>query len=334
MSKAGDSTSNGPVAPISFNRNEEGWIPMADIKTISSGQRETFTLDVLNDPSPTANYLMAKIPFTVTSYSVLIPSGTSIPGCETTFSCYNPYYRTVQIGDTVTWTNNDSASHTVTSGTSGGGPNGIFDSGLISSGLTFSRTFNSAGVFSYLCTVHPWMTGVVETLMSSHEDNYYTVEARKDVTKFDDTPLNQMGIVIYNISRTGHTETLSEIFSEANIADTTGTGDWDNADLDTGFTYSDTTRRIYITNLSQTSSSITVNVQNDPPCLPPASGDWIVVASCTIPSSATAPANVEIRNNAVLTIPNGVSLNIDFTTKYLLVKSGSGVLVKAGGKIF
>jgi hypothetical protein len=50
-------------------------------------------------------------------------------------------------------------------------------------------------------------------------------------------------------------------------------------------------------------------------------------------SSATAPANVIVQNNAVLTIPNGVILNIDFTTKYLLVKSGSGVLIKDGGKI-
>jgi hypothetical protein len=34
-----------------------------------------------------------------------------------------------------------------------------------------------------------------------------------------------------------------------------------------------------------------------------------------------------------LVIPNGKSLDIDFATKHLLVKSGSKVLIKSGGKI-
>ena len=60
----------------------------------------------------------------------------------------------------------------------------------------------------------------------------------------------------------------------------------------------------------------------------------MILSSCTLPSSATAPANVIVQNSAVLTIPNGISLDIDFTSKHLLIKSGSGVLIKAGGKIF
>lgn len=67
--------------------------------------------------------------------------------------------------------------------------------------------------------------------------------------------------------------------------------------------------------------------------LPPV-GDWIVSSSCTLTSSSTAHGNVIIQNGAVLTIPNGISLDIDFTSKHLLVKSGSGVLIKAGGKIY
>ena len=335
MSKAGDFGSNGPVAPITFNRDEEGWIPLADRFTISSGERATFTLDVLNDPSPGPNFLMGKIPFTVTAFGVSIPSGASTnPGCSSTFSCYNPYYALVQSGDTITWTNNDSVPHTVVSGTPGS-ENAIFNSGNINGGQTFSHTFNSAGVFDYFCVIHPWMTGVVEVLSGSHQDNYYTIEARKDTPTFDETPQDQMGIVMYNVSPTGHPSTLSEPFSEANIVDTTGTGDWDNADLDVGFTYADLTNRIYITSLSQTSTTITVNVQNNPPCSPPALGDWIVVASCTVSSNAAViTGDVIVQNNAVLTIQNNVSLDIDFTQHHLLVKSGSGVLVKSGGKIF
>ena len=328
MSKAGDFVSNGPVGATAFNRNEESWIPAADVKTISSGQQETFSLDVLNDPSPGPNFLMGKIPFTVTAFGVSIPSGTSTHGCELIPLCYNPYRARIQIGDTITWTNNDSVTHRVVSST------GIFNSGDIISGQTFSRTFNSAGVFDYFCTIHPWMSGVVEVLSGSHQDNFYTIEARKDTPTFDETPQDQMGIVMYNVSPTGHPSTPSESFSEANIVDTTGTGDWDNADLDVGFTYADLTNRIYITSLSQTSTTITVNVQSNPPCLPPASGDWYVVANCTMSSNAAVTGDVIVQNNAILTIQNNVSLDIDFIQHHLLVKSGSGVLVQAGGKIF
>ena len=69
-------------------------------------------------------------------------------------------------------------------------------------------------------------------------------------------------------------------------------------------------------------------------CLPPNSGDWVITTSCTLGKSAAAPANVIVQNNSVLIIPNGKSLNIDFTHNHLLVKKGSGVLIKSGAKIF
>ncbi|MBI3859455.1 MAG: plastocyanin [Thaumarchaeota archaeon] len=60
------------------------------------------------------------------------------------------------VGDTVTWANKDAASHTVTSNTAG-----LFDSGNMVSGDSFSHTFSQAGTFSYVCTYHPWMKGNV-----------------------------------------------------------------------------------------------------------------------------------------------------------------------------
>ena len=68
-------------------------------------------------------------------------------------------------------------------------------------------------------------------------------------------------------------------------------------------------------------------------CAPPNSGDWTITINCTLSQNATAPANVIVQNGAVLTIPNGLSLNIDFMHFHLLVKSNSGVLIKSGGKI-
>jgi len=69
------------------------------------------------------------------------------------------------------------------------------------------------------------------------------------------------------------------------------------------------------------------------PCSPPGSGDWIITSSCTLTSSSTAPGNVIIQNNSVLTIPSGVTLDIDFVNNFLKIKSGSGILIRAGGTI-
>ena len=68
---------------------------------------------------------------------------------------FSPSTITVSVNTTITWTNKDAASHTVTSTT------GVFDSGLISTNGTYSHTFNTAGTFPYICTVHPNMTATV-----------------------------------------------------------------------------------------------------------------------------------------------------------------------------
>jgi predicted secreted protein with PEFG-CTERM motif len=92
---------------------------------------------------------------------VSIPAGTATPGCEATNECYIPYEVTVDVGGEVTWSNDDTAGHTVTSGTLDGGPDGVFDSGLFMAGKTFTHKFEEVGQFPYFCIVHPWMTGVV-----------------------------------------------------------------------------------------------------------------------------------------------------------------------------
>ncbi len=92
---------------------------------------------------------------------VSVPAGTSVPGCEETNECYIPYEVTVGVGETVIWSNDDTAAHTVTSGTAADGPDGIFDSSLFMAGTTFSHTFEEEGTFDYFCMVHPWMIGSV-----------------------------------------------------------------------------------------------------------------------------------------------------------------------------
>jgi plastocyanin len=68
---------------------------------------------------------------------------------------FSPATLNIQVGTTVSWTNNDSTTHTVTS------DSGIFDSGNLAPNATFSYTFNTAGTFAYHCAIHTSMTGKV-----------------------------------------------------------------------------------------------------------------------------------------------------------------------------
>ena len=93
---------------------------------------------------------------------VSIPPGVgSAQNCEKTDDCFVPSKITVDVGSEVTWSNDDSAAHTVTSGDLKAGPDGEFDSGLFVSGKTFSHTFENEGEFAYYCMVHPWMKGTI-----------------------------------------------------------------------------------------------------------------------------------------------------------------------------
>lgn len=92
---------------------------------------------------------------------VSIPQGTSVPGCEEKDLCYDPPHVIVFEDTEVNWKNDDTAAHTVTSGSASGGPDGKFDSSLMMSGGIFSHKFEEKGMYPYFCMVHPWMTGSV-----------------------------------------------------------------------------------------------------------------------------------------------------------------------------
>ena len=68
---------------------------------------------------------------------------------------FSPQTLTVAKGTAITWTNKDSTTHTVTS------DSGIWDSGDLAPGKTFSYTFNQTGTFPYHCKIHLSMTAKV-----------------------------------------------------------------------------------------------------------------------------------------------------------------------------
>ena len=95
------------------------------------------------------------------THVVDVPIGTSVPGCEETNACYSPADITINVGDTVSWDNVDTAAHTVTSGSPADGPSGVFDSSLLMASAAYAFTFEDAGNYDYFCMVHPWMVGTV-----------------------------------------------------------------------------------------------------------------------------------------------------------------------------
>lgn len=101
---------------------------------------------------------------------------------------YSPNPINVNVGDDVTWTNNDIQVHTVTSGNGPTDP-GLkqdFDSGFttLQPGKTFSHTFDSAGEFSYFCQIHLTMIGQVVVTSQTDElstsDNTENEEEESD----------------------------------------------------------------------------------------------------------------------------------------------------------
>ena len=91
---------------------------------------------------------------------VSMPLGTSTPECKADNTCYLPYTLEVAAGTAVTWVNDDTAAHTVTSGSTEG-ITGLFDSGLVIPEASFEYVFDEAGTYDYFCIVHPWMTGII-----------------------------------------------------------------------------------------------------------------------------------------------------------------------------
>ena len=105
-------------------------------------------------------------------YIIDIPYGAFNPELNTPAEVwYEPPVISITVGDSITWYNDDREGHTVTSGEGSGrfgwmddnfgAPDGGFDSGRFMPGESWAFNFEESGTFSYFCTIHPWMEGVV-----------------------------------------------------------------------------------------------------------------------------------------------------------------------------
>ncbi len=80
------------------------------------------------------------------------PSNVSVNIANNQFS---PSTITISAGSTVTWSNADTVTHTVTA------DDQSFASGLVKKATSWSHTFTTPGTFTYFCEIHPEMTGTV-----------------------------------------------------------------------------------------------------------------------------------------------------------------------------
>ena len=137
---------------------------------------------------------------------VTIPLDSSLSGCEYTNSCFKPNTIKINIGDTLTWQNQDLSAHTITSGNVINGLDGLFDSGLILSGSSFAYLFSSSGTYDYFCMIHPWMEGHVIVESESVSNN--TEMLAKD-EKADSNLLTQITLEFTESTKVGQTIVFS-----------------------------------------------------------------------------------------------------------------------------
>jgi len=138
-------------------------------RLLSSNQGDSYRLNSYIEKRRLLLFLIFLLPmFSVTSLFQVASSQNEtsiaiVPGSSSPFNgqFYVPNAVTVSPNTSVSWTNQDTSSHTITSGDFTTGPSGQFDSGLLNTGATFTHQLVTPGVYTYYCTIFPFMSGVV-----------------------------------------------------------------------------------------------------------------------------------------------------------------------------
>lgn len=121
-----------------------GGIYFATKSKTSTGNGSTSSVGMVNQPKTSTDTPKTTTPQAVDKVSII------------NFA-FSPAAITVKKGTTVTWTNNDSANHTVTETDSLSGPK----SSSLVTGQSYTFMFTTAGSYHYNCSIHPNMVGTV-----------------------------------------------------------------------------------------------------------------------------------------------------------------------------
>jgi len=127
-------------------RRSTGWVLAAVVSLFAAGCGSSSSPSPSPSPTPTP---------TPTPPAAGSPVSITAGAISKTDTAYSPNPISVRVGESVTWTNNDTIAHTSTA------DGGAWNSGTIAAGASFTQTFSSAGSFPYHCSFHPGMIGTV-----------------------------------------------------------------------------------------------------------------------------------------------------------------------------
>ena len=96
--------------------------------------------------------------------TIVIPNGAAEQESSLNKEYYKPANMKITSNSKVTWTNQDIAAHTATSGQSidSSDSGQVFDTGTIAPGSSGSATITGSNEIPYHCTFHPWMLGILQ----------------------------------------------------------------------------------------------------------------------------------------------------------------------------
>ena len=111
---------------------------------------------------------------------------------------FNPQSTNVTAGDSVKWTNNGSFDHTSTS------DSGVWNSGTIPSGSSFTRQFSTPGSFPYHCAIHTSMLAtVIVSPTSVGDENSAGVPKNYILQQNFPNPFNSSTLISYYLPKKG-----------------------------------------------------------------------------------------------------------------------------------
>jgi plastocyanin len=169
---------------------------------------------------------------------------------------FNPATLTIQQGDTVVWVQRGQNHDTVSDA-------GLWESGILGSGQSFSFTFDEAGTFRYFCTPHrqQGMRGTINVLAAANTPPTITLLGPTDGATFGPTDN-----IAFSANATDNGQVTSvEFFANASSLGTVASAPFEVTTTLPAGIYVITATATDNLGATTTSSAITITVESEQP---------------------------------------------------------------------